>query len=318
MSGRARSDEWLSLRSQSVWRKVRDGACCALRLAVSSLNELPVPRSHFSNASRSLQNFSTKKRPRQNAWRELQKELDEREQLEEENAEKFRRRDALQSRTAQEEELDPQRTHAYMDIMIGRNVGKDPQLTKGRIIFELFDDIMPRTTEQFLNMLASEREPTYVGSTISKIFPGDRCIAGDRTSNVEGSLAGREMVFTRAEQEANWQVPHLNPGVLSLDDGKTSKFNITFRNCEELDGWHAVIGKTVYGFDMLKCISEVGNENGEPKQPVAVTGGGVVPKGEHPRNFLKAIEKPKDTGDDNRKKVMRYSSTYRHTGLIGH
>ena len=58
-------------------------------------------------------------------------------------------------------------------------------------------------------------------------------------------------------------MPHLNPGVLSLTDAKSSKFNITFRNCEELDGWHAVFGKTVYGFDVLKSISEQGNENGE-------------------------------------------------------
>ena len=36
-----------------------------------------------------------------------------------------------------------------------------------------------------------------------------------------------------------------------------SRFNVTFRKCEELDGWHAVFGKTVYGFDVLKEISEV-------------------------------------------------------------
>lgn len=255
---------------------------------------------------------------RKDAWRELQRELDEREQLEEENAVKFSKLEALKSRTAQEEELDPQKTHAYIDVTIGRDMGKDPQLTKGRIIFELFDDIMPRTTEQFLRTLESDREPTYIGSRISKIWPGDRCLAGDRTSNIEGSQTGREIIFTRVEQEANWQVPHLNPGVLSLDDAKTSKFNITFRNCEELDGWHAVFGKTVYGFDMLKCISESGNDNGEPKLPVVITGGGVVPKGTHPRQLLKAIERPKSDGDDGRKKVMRYSSTYRHTGLIGH
>ena len=47
-------------------------------------------------------NFSTKKRPRKEgqAWRELQRELDERERLEEENAEKFARLDQLRARTA--------------------------------------------------------------------------------------------------------------------------------------------------------------------------------------------------------------------------
>ena len=283
--------------------------------------------------------FSSKKRARPNAWKELQKELDEREQLEEENSTKFDAMAKLKSRTAMEEELDPEKTHAYMDLMIGRAMGKDPQLIRGRLIFELFDDIMPRTIEQFIRMLEARSEPMYTGSVISKIWPGDKCHAGDRTSNVEGSSTGRETVFSRVDQEANWSVPHLNPGILSLADSKSSKFNITFRNCEELDGWHAVFGKTVYGFDVLKAISEQGNDNGEPKVcralretapctepsvpparqlPVVVTGGGAIPRGTHPREFLKAIERPKEIKDEDRKKVMRYSSVYRHTGLIGH
>ena len=45
-------------------------------------------------------NFSTKKRPRKDAWRELQKDLDERERLEEENTAKFKRLDQLKARTA--------------------------------------------------------------------------------------------------------------------------------------------------------------------------------------------------------------------------
>jgi len=244
-------------------------------------------------------------------------EVDERERLEEENATKFARRDALQARTAQEEEIDSEKTHAYVDITIGRDQGKDPKLTRGRLIFELFDDIMPRTVEQFLRMLESKTEPRYAGSSISKIWPGYMCEAGDRTSKVEGSSSGRELVYTRVEQEANWQVPHLNPGVLSLADAKSSKFNITFRKAEELDGWHAVFGKTVYGFDVLKAIAEQGNDNGEPKLPVVITSGGTVPRGTHPRELLKAMEKPRED-EAPEKKVMRYSSTYRHTGLIGH
>ena len=89
-----------------------------------------------------------------------------------------------------------------------------------------------------------------------------------------------------------------------------------------------------------QALSEHGNENGEPKLPAVITGGGPVPKGTHPREYLKvslftsgplvaniniaehtllsqAMQRPKDE-DPYRKKVMRYSSTYRHTGLIGH
>lgn len=155
-------------------------------------------------------NFSTKKRPRKDAWRDLQRELDERERLEEDNSTKFARLDALKSRTALEDDVDPQKTHAYMDIMIGRDIGKDPKLTRGRLIFELFEDLMPRTVEQFIRMLESKSEPTYSGSAISKVFPGYMCEAGDRTSKVEGgSSTGKEAVFSRVEQEANWQARFL-------------------------------------------------------------------------------------------------------------
>ena len=97
-------------------------------------------------------NFSSKKRARPNAWKELQRELDERERLEEENAAKFARIEALQTRSALEDEIDPQKMHVYLDISIGHNQGKDPKLTRGRLIFELFDDIMPRTVEQAANL----------------------------------------------------------------------------------------------------------------------------------------------------------------------
>lgn len=42
-----------------------------------------------------------------------------------------------------EDDVDPERLYAYMDILIGRDMGKNPELTRGRLIFELFDDIMP-------------------------------------------------------------------------------------------------------------------------------------------------------------------------------
>ena len=45
-------------------------------------------------------NFSTKKRPRKQAWKDLQQEMDDRERLEEENTAKFARLERLKARTA--------------------------------------------------------------------------------------------------------------------------------------------------------------------------------------------------------------------------
>ena len=266
-------------------------------------------------------NFSSKKRPREKAWKQLQSELDEREAVEEANEAKFKKLADLKKRVCVEDEPNPNVRHGYMDLEIGRRMGSNPKITHGRVIFELFEDIMPRTTDQFVRLLEAEHEPTYRGSTFAKIYPGFYCEGGDRSSQREGAStsSGREAVFNRVEQEANWQLPHLNPGILSLADFKTSRFNITFRNCEELDGWHAVFGKVVYGFDVLKAISDEGNTDGMPKQPVVVTGGGAIEKGVHPKEFLKGMVKPDDPEEHGyKKRVMRYSSTYRHTGVIGH
>ena len=63
-------------------------------------------------------NFSTKKRPRKEgqAWRDLQRELDERERLEEENAAKFARIDALRSRNVLSTHTGDARIESYTVI----------------------------------------------------------------------------------------------------------------------------------------------------------------------------------------------------------
>ena len=44
--------------------------------------------------------------------------------------------EALKARAAQSDELDPQRLYVFMDILIGRNMGRDPRPMRGRLIFE--------------------------------------------------------------------------------------------------------------------------------------------------------------------------------------
>jgi len=149
-------------------------------------------------------NFSSKKRVRKNAWKELETELAEREQLEEENTAKQRKLDALRARVCIEEEPNPTAKHCFMDFEVGRKMGRDPQITRGRLIVELFDDIMPRTTERFMQLLTSETEPRYRDTLISKIMPGDFCVAGDRDTRMEGVYHSRENIFGRIESEANW------------------------------------------------------------------------------------------------------------------
>lgn len=152
-------------------------------------------------------NFTTKKRVRKDAWKDLEKELGEREKLEEDNLVKQRKLDLIRARVCIEEEPNPSARHAYMDFEVGRRMGRDPQITRGRLIVELFDDIMPRTTERFVELLANQNEPSYKNTLISKIMPGDYCIAGDRDTRMEGaSSSSRDHLYQRVESEANWYV----------------------------------------------------------------------------------------------------------------
>ena len=57
-------------------------------------------------------NFSSKKRARGSAWKDLQKELDEREKVEEENQVEIRKKEKLIHRVTHEEELDPKLRYA--------------------------------------------------------------------------------------------------------------------------------------------------------------------------------------------------------------
>jgi hypothetical protein len=319
-------------------------------------------------------NFTSKKRVRKHAWQELQTELDEREKLEEENTAKQRKLDALIARVCIEEEPNPSAQHVYMDFEIGRKMGRDPHVTRGRLIVELFDDIMPRTTERFVELLTTESAPTYRSTLVSKIMPGAYCIAGDRDTRMEGSSNSRDNIFGRIESEANWYAPAQrrpclvplrllflteswgsckpllgsagncpistrasSPWLTAARPASTSRserwrrwtggtqclarcatacYTGTARTCPQL--MTARLVQVVYGFDLLKIISEQGNTNGEPKQPVVMIGGGAVPEGKHPREFLQKLQRPEDPeAHGYNKKVMRYSSTYRHTGLIG-
>ena len=115
-------------------------------------------------------NFTTKKRSRKSAWQALQTELDEREKLEEQNVAKLQKLHKLEVRVCIKDEANPEAQHAYIDFEIGRRMGRDPLLTRGRLIVELFRDIMPRTVDIFASMLQNSHEPTYRGSQVSQIY----------------------------------------------------------------------------------------------------------------------------------------------------
>lgn len=138
--------------------------------------------------------------------------------------------------------------HAWFDIEILHSA-QISHKTKGRVIVELFSDLVPRTVRRFLDMVKSDSEPTYKGSVFSYIKGGYFSEAAPPKRAISIYRSVLDETATKAGL-------HTVPGMLSLSDPTTSNaFAINIcKNCAELDD-----GKCVFLFWF--CGLSVRNSN---------------------------------------------------------
>ncbi|MBK8260853.1 MAG: peptidylprolyl isomerase [Nannocystis sp.] len=154
----------------------------------------------------------------------------------------------------------------YFDI----SIGNEPA---GRIVFELFADVVPRTAENFRVLAAGQNgeAPKYRGCPFHRIIPGFMCQGGDFT-NRNGT--GGVSIYGAKFADENFKLTHTEPGLLSMANAgpgtNGSQFFITTVACPWLDGKHVVFGKVVEGLDVVKAMEAVGTRNGAPSKPVAI------------------------------------------------
>ncbi|KAJ7284715.1 cyclophilin-like domain-containing protein [Mycena rebaudengoi] len=128
----------------------------------------------------------------------------------------------------------------------------------GRVIFELFNDEVPKTCENFRALCTGEKGlsaagvPLYYKNSISHRIIKDFMIqAGDFTKrngqggeSIYGPTPFADEDLTRALDA---------PGLLCMankgPDTNGSQFFITLRECPHLNGKHVVFGKVIRGYD---------------------------------------------------------------------
>jgi len=175
-----------------------------------------------------------------------------------------------------EDALNP---HVFFDIEIG---GK----AAGRVEFELFAGLAPRTAENFRALATGERgagrsgKPLhYKGSGFHRVIPGFMCQAGDFTS---GDGRGGESIYGGmfADEWEHGVVHHTEPGLLSMAnrgrDTNGSQFFITVAATPWLDGKHVVFGRVVRGMDVVKAMEAVGSRGGQPSERVVIADSGEL------------------------------------------
>eukprot|EP00930_Biecheleria_cincta_P047656 TRINITY_DN33080_c0_g1_i1.p1 TRINITY_DN33080_c0_g1~~TRINITY_DN33080_c0_g1_i1.p1 ORF type:complete len:371 (-),score=58.60 TRINITY_DN33080_c0_g1_i1:38-1150(-) len=177
----------------------------------------------------------------------------------------------------------------FFDIEIGGEAA-------GRVEFELFSKVVPRTAENFRALATGEKgvgkagKPLHFkGSKLHRIIPGFMCQGGDIT---RGNGMGGESIYgsTFEDEFEHGMVKHTEPGLLSMANrGKNtngSQFFITVAKTSHLDGKHVVFGRVVSGMDVVKRIESVGSGGGTPSKQVIITDSGQLGGAGEPKQVV--------------------------------
>ena len=166
----------------------------------------------------------------------------------------------------------PNNPVVFFDI----NIGSTPV---GRIIFELYAHVVPKTAENFRQFCTGEYRKDsvpigYKGSTFHRVIK-DFMIQGGDFVNHDGT--GIMSIYGGKFADENFTLKHDSAGILSMaNSGKDTngcQFFITCAKCEYLDSKHVVFGRVLDGPSLLtvRKIESVGvGQNNCPKLNVTI------------------------------------------------
>merc|ERR1719183_3497590 len=166
--------------------------------------------------------------------------------------------------------------HVYLEVEIqGVNIG--------RMIFKLYNDLVPKTAENFKCLCNGERGQglitkmplNFQSSKFHRIIPGFMAQGGDFEL---GDGRGGESIYGGkfADEAGGLALRHAKRGLLSMansgKDTNGSQFFILFKPAHHLNGKHCVFGELVEGQATLDAIEGVKTQSDDkPIAPITIS-----------------------------------------------
>merc|ERR1711892_1507404 len=161
--------------------------------------------------------------------------------------------------------------NVFFDISVG-----DQPL--GRIVFELYYDVVPKTAESFRALATGEKGFGFEGSAFHRVIPGFMLQGGDFT---DGNGRGGKSIYGNKFADENFTKKHTEVGLLSMANAgpntNGSQFFITVAVTSWLNGKHVVFGKVKSGYDdVVKKVESLGSNSGSLSKKVEITKSGEL------------------------------------------